>query len=308
MPIESPIELYIGADGEWDLVVQDSRARPVTTYTGAATLAVSVWPGDDQAETFAPTAVWTDATAGRIKLSIAGSDTASLEAGQYEQRLSITAGGLTKSFALPPLSLLSIAGMGTAIRTYCTLRQILRLVPWIETVEGMDARLVANFGQERFEASRWLDRQVMTRARRIIEQQAERHAAVVTVTPVTIVDGYDAGEAYGESIYPDETIQAQLNQIQGYLDADQLMLTYTTSTDDDPPVVTTWPMDGGIVPRIVAYRTVYEILDDQIGKQGDTPYQDLAARYKRRANDLLMTWVAKIDTDADGIANLEFAS
>lgn len=291
MALATLAPVYLGADADYRLMLKDSHDRVITTYGPSAMLTASCWPGDDQPATFAPTATWIDATSGTIQLHIAGSQTALLEPGQFNLRLIVTAGGVVRSYDLPPLTLLSTAGTGLPLRSYTNLRRILRLVPWIETLESSDPRLVSNFGQEQYEASRWLDAQVMSRAGRILEHQAVRHGPMSVVTPITITTGYDGGTSYGESIYPDLTIKTQLDQIQAYLDTDKLML----------------DADGAMARRITGYRTVYEVLEDQIGKQGLTTYQDLAAMYRHRANRLLIAWIARIDTDADGVANLELS-
>jgi hypothetical protein len=125
-------DVVIGSHTVIDMTLTDAAGDAVTTFTGASTLACQAWPGDDQAATFTPTLAWIDATAGTVRLTITGTDTATLSPGVLNTLLAITAGGVTYKRPGPQLRLIPAPGTGAAVATPHTFDDCLRVCPWIE--------------------------------------------------------------------------------------------------------------------------------------------------------------------------------
>src|SRR5438445_291848 len=56
----------------------------------------------------------------------------------------------------------------------------------------------------------------------------------------------------------------------------------------------------GLTTEIVAKKALSYVLEAQIGMGGDTPYEKLAARFDWQAEQLVKTYRAEIDLNADG--------
>jgi hypothetical protein len=293
--MSAKIEAEIGADVARLLTLLDVNGVPVTTWTTGATLSAACWSGDDQPTLFLPTVSWVDPSLGQIRYSHTGSQTAGLQPGYYQLLLSISANGVTCKGRIGALSLLAAPGSAAARAVYCQRNDLIALAPWIELQEDLENDQ-NGFAAQRALARQWLDNQVAARDRYVSLAQKRRWGLWATLG-VTFAAGagYDLGPDRGPSAFPDYSLQLNEKDLRAALLSNQLM-----RAGHDP-----FGFDGGSVERIAAHYTLHLILDAQVGKLNETSYQTLAAKHLDRAKRLLFGWTARIDTDGDGMPNLE---
>jgi hypothetical protein len=282
------IECVKGSACVKDLTLLDSNGEPVTTFTSGATLAASLWRGDDQAESFDPAVEWIDATAGSLRLTFAAADTATLTPGSYPVLLSITAGSEVKKNRIATLVVSSAPGSAVALPTYCAMDDMLDLSGELAELMQEDSDL-SGFMEQRHAARQWTDRTVLARARDVIEQQHERHSPVVASNAIDITTGVDAGSMWGRSIYPNTSIRDQVDAIRQSLEDDDLI------------------RDQEMIEANAAY-ALWRVYRRQTGNtRGGTSYRDLAFQWYEESARKLAAWTARFDTTAtpDGVADLE---
>ncbi len=302
------VECVVGADVAGTLTLLDMDGNAITTYSSAATLAAKCWMGDDQTLLFAPTVAWLDPSAGTVSYSHTAAQTASIDPGNYKVQLWITAGSLTHKHDVVVLHFNPAPGSATAPTTYCTRKDLMRLAPWIETTQDL-ARDKTNFAEQRGAARVWLDNIIMDRVEEILMDQRSRHGPIQEVAPIVPTDGYDYGPTWGPSTIPDTTLRDQLAVYRAYLIDDRLMRRGDDGGSPTPRVFDPDGLDGGQVERLTAHYALYQILDAQIGARGDdTSYQSLAKEHYKRAIREVVSWIALIDTDADGVPDFRIAS
>lgn len=281
------MEIVRGSSGSWTVTLLDDTATEITTYTGSETLDASVWPGDDVGELFAPTAAWLSSPAGTVTLSVSAAQSATLDPGSYSVSLSIddTIVRVGRLLVLP-----GPGGTADAPPTYGSLDGMKRksgenIADLMETSDlGNGKELLA-------EGRRAVDREVLSRARSIVETQAERHAPVETSDPIEITTGVDAGPGWGASTVPDTSVRDQLDDFRGYLEDDLLMV----ATPEDRAAV-----------DACEHLALAELFGRQTGQgDADEKYRNLALRHRTLALRLLAGWTARIDTDSDGVADYE---
>jgi hypothetical protein len=296
------ITVPVGSDDVKTLTLRRADGTAETEYDESATLVAEAWAGDDRAVAFNPTVAWDEVGEGTITHTIDGDDTADVEPGTYRAMLSITQGAATTRREYGPIVLTAVPGSAVAGKVYCSQNDMLTIFPQLGKLQDIDADQTG-FIEQRVEARRWVDRQVMSRARTALDSQARRHAPVLTVDPIEISVGVDAGPDWGLSIYPETTARNQLATIRGHLDDDALMVGLTSAQSAQ-----TW--DGGLVRRIAAYYALSLVFEGQVGSMGEegseTSYQTLARRFRQRAIRELQGWAAGIDTDLDDRPNFEF--
>lgn len=289
MPLQIPtISATVGAARRVRFTLRDELGQPRTDYLDTDTLAASLWAGDDQASLFTPTVAWDDAEAGTLIYSHTAVQSALLTPGStYTVMLSVTRSGTTAKTPLCRIAMVAAPGAATALTSYCTLDDMLRISGDLLSSLSEDTDQ-SGYAEQRHEALEWTHETVLSRARAILERQAEAHLPVVIVDPITISSGVDGGPGWGPSIYPDTSIETQMELIRGYLD-DGLLLTDALE-------------DRALVEANALY-ALYLVYDRQqsYGDKGeDTRYRKQAMEWKARARDKLLTWVARIDRDDDG--------
>jgi hypothetical protein len=287
------IQVVKGATRYQPIILTDDAGQAITTFTSSATLTLEVWSGDDTAPFTTgggPTASWLDATAGSVRLEFPAEFTETLTPGSYPVVLTIEAGGVTRKNRVATLWVTAAPGSATAGAVYCTFDQVLTYAPWMPRLIGDSEGLQANLAEQRAQARAWLNEQLIGRVRRDVSDQYRRHAPVSAATELNITTGVDAGYDWGPSIYPEPSIRAQVEGI-------RTLLANTT---------TTYLMaDDGVAARITAKQAIYLACESQL-PGGDAPaYQDFGRRMRGEATLELAGWTARIDTDADGVADYE---
>lgn len=125
-----------GAYAAWKLTIRGEDEAVVTTWTDSAVLAATCWPGDDQAELFAPSVEWISAAAGTIKLSVSEAQSAALAVGSYPINVTITGsdGPITRPAGM--LRVEPAPGDATARTVYNTLDDMKRHAgSWLESLQ-----------------------------------------------------------------------------------------------------------------------------------------------------------------------------
>lgn len=282
-----------GADVRQPIVLWDDQGRAVTTFTSSATLSLAVWAGDDlpAVTTGSPSAEWIDAAAGTVRLIFPAAFTDALSVGAiYTVNLTITVGTIDPLVYTRPVAKLYILpepGVATVGATYCTYDDCLTYASWLPRMQADSAMLQTTLTEQRVLARRWLDNAIIERARRDVSEQYRRHAPVSATEGPTISSGVDAGYDWGPSIYPEPSIQTQVEAIRTALANNYLMTT------------------DGMARKITAHYAIYLACDGQL-PGGDTPdYQEFGRRHLGYATIALAGYTARIDTDADGTADYE---
>lgn len=269
--------------------LKDSAKTTITTFTDTDVFAWTIWAGDGT------TALATGAgtlqsptSAALVDFTVLKSQLTTIDPGTYDLIGIVNPGTDDAVWIRERIQFTAAPGSGTADPTYGTYDDMEVFAPWIGG--ALSKANQSNAAEQRAKARQWIDSCIMSRAERDLESQYSRHGAVLYVDPIVPTAGVDLGPTWGPSILPDTTMQTQLAVIQGYLDANQLM---------------TGAIDNGMVREIAARYAVYLVCDAQIGKANETPYQELASQFRRKAIAMMSAWTAKIDTDADGVADYE---
>lgn len=279
-------DLIQGADDAFTIQVAQGNGQPATgIYSGTEPLTVEVWTGDDQTPlTLTGTsATWSSANNGLILFRVGAADTANMTAGVWRARVYLTKNAAKQAVYECTFDIHPAPGTAATPATYCTYDDMQRLAPWIRRLVSTDPMMVSSLAEYRAQARKWIDRQIMSRVRRTLEEQYRRHAPVLHVTQPTINTGMDDGPWWGESIYPQATIDAQVQVVQGWLDDDGVQLT------------------DGMVARVAALRSIAELCDSQLGNgPEETSFQDLACKFRGQAwRDWSQTIARIISTDGN---------
>jgi hypothetical protein len=254
-----------GAANAWTITITaEATGLPVEGYTGSEVLAADVWPGDDRPALFHPSMSWVDATAAKVLLTILPAQTAALAPGRYQVRASITPGdGHLRVFFAAWLDVKGSPGTATARPTYGTADEMLRLAPWLTTLQAETDQ--SNFAEALADAREWLDGI-------ILERWAGLYAA-------------------GDFLRRQDTFQwttpgdvAPAPWMRDALAAGGLIVR---------PAVT----------RICALYAIAEACEPQLGKAEGTSYQALGRRKRYQAEQLVRSLRAEVDTNADGVAD-----
>ncbi len=278
----------LGAARDYRITLSDVDDNAPTGFTGSETFSVKLWPGDTYAPVWSSTSAVTWISVGStLKLSVPKLS-ATVEPASYYVQIWINPG--TDDVVVldegSTLTLTAAPGATEADRTYCDLSDVRDHCPWIDRVIEADPSLCADLADQRARATRWVDETVMARARAILEDQQRRHDPVLTVTPIEPTTGVDMGPWWGPSIYPDLTLDQQLDAIQGYLD------------------------DGGLtisarVLEATARYAAYLACNAVLTPTGENPYREAAGRYHAEAMALLRAETLRLD-DGTYLLNLAY--
>ena len=193
-----------GTDATELYQLRDSYGQPVTTLTGNEPILAEVWRGGDQPVLFSPTCTWEDPTTGKFLCTFLGSDNSSLEAGKYQVRITVAGVPIPDS----TLVLTSSPGNAPALKAYCTMSDMQDYFSDISEI--LDPADETGFGRQRAKARSWCDRVI---------QANRRNTAGYT--------SYGLGSALYYGYCSQYNTQAADPILQGYLDADQLILSPT---------------------------------------------------------------------------------
>lgn len=273
-------ELYKGQKAQIAVTLRDSTGSPVTSWSGTESLSLQVWEGDDQAPVSLPNSnvTWTQASQGTLTITFDAADLLALAAQPY--RLVVW---LTTTQRIPVyealISIKAAPGTATAPAVYATYDDMKKVALFMDRLIVNDPGQLANMAEYLGSARQWLDRQILSRAQRILESQYERHYPTVAIVTPAITTGVDTGPDWGASIYPQADVDTQLTQIKALLDANALDLT------------------DGMARRLCARWAVAELCASQIGNANEqTSYQSLAAKYRNDAIRGLIGFTARITT------------
>lgn len=279
------LEARQGADVAYRIQLRGEDGLPLAgVYAGTEPLSVRVWAGGEQAALpLASTAAsWADATDGTITLAIGRADTAAIDPGLYWLLVRIADGADTVDAYEARLLVEPEPGTDGPLPSYCTMDDVRVLAPWIDQLVSDSPLLHADLGAQRRQAREDIDDLVLRRARTILDDQRLRHAPIAWVAPLVPADGVDAGPGWGPSIYPDTSLQAQLEAIRAHLAADRLV------------------RDGRLV-QAAAQLTIACVCAPQLGDgPGETPFQVIARRFEAAARGQLRGWIARIDPTGTG--------
>jgi hypothetical protein len=285
MPSAGALELVLGADQDYPLQITTDGQTPSTAYLGTDVLAARVWPGGSQAAVATPACSWADATTASFVVSFRHADTAGLEAGTYRLQVTASRGGLSPVVYDGTVRLLAAPGATPAAATYDQIADVRKVLAKLEDLQ--DDANQEGFADARAQTREFIDETILARYEDVLRDQARRHTAVLQSDPIVPTTGMDAGPTWGPSGIPDTTIRDQVDALRSALAANQLIV-------------------DSRLRRTAALFTAAAVLEQQIGKASDgTPFQRHAERLRARATRSLYGWVARIDTYADDVADVE---
>ena len=271
-----------------DYATSTLRNQAVTGVYTTETLTLKLWTGDGiTAVTMSnSTVAWLSATDGTLTFTLDNADTATLAAGWYRLEIYVTSASEPYTCYTAMVNVLPTAGSTTADKTYCTMAQVVDVAPWVGNLITTAGDMQSNLGEPRAGARRWINRQLMARARQALESQLEKHTPIVVTDAYEITTGVDDGPAWGQSVYDDTSVEAQLNTIRGYLDSDYVASTTAGLVDADG----TWA-------EIAANYTAYLFTRNQVNKDGESQYQAFGEDCRDRAAMLLAGTIGKVYTN-----------
>lgn len=299
MAADGAFAAYAGFDADFqvDCTYLDPAdgIEKLTAFLASDTLGGKVWPGGDLPDLFTPTLTWIDpgnvgSNLYRVKVSFAGTDTASLAPGLYQVLGWVVAGGVKRPLFAAPLQILPAGGSAVAPLVYCSGTDLTnfgggRWFRKLQTAESDETDFLADRGR----AAAWIHEQILAEFRARQLDHKRRGGPLVNFAPIFAGVGYDQGPDWGPSAQPDYVIRDSETTLRGYLAAGQLMSAGDTR-----------------LAEIAARYTLYLVTDRQPGLAEKGISWDLVARkFQAQAIERLVGWVARIDTDADGVADFE---
>jgi hypothetical protein len=255
------ISLDSGAARRWTLTIgADGTGLPATGFTGADALAAQVWPGDDRPALFAPALAWLDATAATCRLTISAAQSATLAAGQYAVRATVTPGdGLTRAIWRATLVICATPGTRVAPATYGTSDGLLQLAPWLADLASASDQ--SSFAEPLGRARAWLDKLIL---RRWVGLGGDGSGWAGAGGDGTGSAWFGSG-AIGPSAYQRAQVAAGCVVVNAEL------------------------------LEIVYHQAAAYALEHAIGDRGGTSYQKLGDRYAARADDLALGCTVELD-------------
>lgn len=276
-----------------------ARSSLAGHWTGSETFTARIWPGGSYPTVATLPAAWDTAIAGnpaslaspQLLLTVPTSAIATLAPVTYQLEVLVNPDELyfRGSIRLDPA-----AGTTALPIAYAGLADMEAECSFITLLETYQDGRAANFLPELILASRWVEQQAMARWNRDIADQARRHSPILWVDPIVPTSGIDGGPGWGPSTIPDTTLQTAEAAFAALVRSVGLMQDY--------------PADFGLLRRITALQALYLTLQDQLGAAPGaekTQLQDLADRYRRQRQRLMPAWIARVDSNADGVPDFE---
>ena len=195
------LEQAKGTDRDYTITLMDDQGNVATGFSAADSLTATIWSGGTSSSLVSPSAVWIDASAGTIKLTVSASNLSSLDPQPYPIRLSITHGGRTILGWQGWINVVGAPGSTADLPVYCSYRDMLDFAgEWLNRL--MTQSSYSGFQRERARARETLDGWILARY---------RPRQVLGATPLTV-----SLQPWGEG--PDRTLK-------GYLASDYLIQT-----------------------------------------------------------------------------------
>lgn len=255
----------LGTDRTYQITLYDSGGNLVTSFEAADALSAAIWAGDDMTTSVAPSVTWITPAQGTISLTVSAANTASLSTGLYRIRVAIAPLGTGQLLVAYDgrIEFTYSAAAGTPRPVYCTYQDLLKIAPWIESIQDA-ANDQAQFTDERADARAWFDECCLRNF----------HA--------TYMGQYGAASQYLFDFWgaggPRKSVLASRWLTQA-LAANQLLVSVR-------------------VARVNALYALSQICTAQILTKSS--YAALAAKFWHDAQNLLISTVAEIDVDGDG--------
>ena len=260
-------------------------------YVPLVTLAAPVWTGSPSTDTV-PTAL----------VTVAAADTNTIAAaGDYLIEVLLNPGTSNRLIYVGELRLVAAVGSKAMGLVYANLQDMVDLMSWVQTVAdlgpGLGAGSATNFYSYLVQASQWLRNQCIARARRNLLYQTRIQGPYLALALAASANGYDSGPYFGPSNLPDPILQSTLTLILGYINTPGMLMIDSTE-------------DMGQTRRMVASYAIYLACRHLMGSTGPKDvegvgYKEIAQDFKREALRMLSGWVARIDTNNDGVAEYE---
>lgn len=269
------LEIAQNIDADWEIDLDDLFGADVTGFTDTDTLSADVWPGGGAPSAFAPTVTWIDSSTGRIRLTVAASQTMTLGVGVYAMQVWVTANGVRRMGFDGALSISRGRGAETvaAGRAYTTFDRMKTYASFLQLLHDPENDQ-AGYQLQIEEASRWLEGLAMRHYR-----PSQSSTAPLDYS----LDHMFLGIGYRRSLLP-------AKELIGWLAAGGLMTTY-----------------GGVdlgVMEVVAKYAVGLVCQSKIGIAGGGQWASLAADYLNAAEEKAKALTLCIDTDMDGVPNV----
>lgn len=267
-----------GSSVPFNAPVVDTNNNPITLQ-GTETLAGIVWPGGDQPRSFALTPVFDSLPGNNTITTVSASDVAALDSATYFVSLTIDFGaGLgPQEYYRGTLEVQADAASATAPPVYCTIDDLRLYAEWIDDLQSVHTE--TGFLQQRGQARKWLDEIIVANYKYLNFNLQLGQAGFGSLA--MMVGNRDP--------IPSKWLRDQLaNDV----------------------VITNGVYSGtGLIVRestveIVAKRALYLICSAQLGRQGDTSYQDMARRFQRESESMVMCYRPEIYPTSNGYAGL----
>lgn len=266
-----------GVDADWVATLTADGRTPATGFTSADVPAVEVWPGGSRAPLSpCPLVVsWVSAPEAQVKVTVIASRTASLAAGTYAGRLTVSSGGRTLPGGVFQFVVSQSSGSATADPVYGP-DDDSDLVRYCSNIR----RLIRDEDQTGYRAKRALARQELD--------------ALILQRYRPLANGLDYfGAGFGDGI-----------GLPGY----GFGWEWTRETPPNAVMKTALDNNGLVVTpttrKIVASYALWAILSDQIESAPNPAFERMAARYLAQYDYTVRTYRPEIDINGDGIADV----
>jgi hypothetical protein len=270
--------LVQGAYADWPLQTWNRGSQTAPAFGASDTIAAYVYPGQSQAQLFAPAVSWytagdtqTGYGQGQVMVSMTAAQSATLEAGgRYTLIVWWTGFGTSKTAPVwrGEIAVEPAAGTSTQlVAPYCQLSDLLQYAPWIRTLQDQDSDQ-ESFYSQRLQARQWLDWAI---------ENCYRGASVGNFEYAsTLAFAFGGGVGWRRGVGPS-------------------------------PSMVTWLEEDLLIvrPQIVeasAYKAISQIGLAQIGLNNQQAA--FGAYYRDMAERVLVATTAEIDLNSDGVGEI----
>ena len=257
----------VGVDMAWQVKLSGPTGT-TWPYTTADGLSCDVYDGNATGVVFSPTIAWLDAPNGKIKISVAASQTAALAVGEYPLEILLLPASTSLRIAGPPgvLILKPASGSVALDPVYTTYDRMVELAPWI--IQCFDPNVhQVGFRRERATARKILDDIIL---------RLYRNTSIGAFASLYVAAVSWAGGGHRRTFLPSTVIQ-------GYLTNNLLFV-------DDK------------IDRINAWLAIAEVDRQQVGVNNQLARYGEAAR--ETASSLISTCNATISVNNDGVPTI----